>query len=47
MKYYERKKEELREAFHILDKNNDGIVDEQEVFEYLVNDNKMPDLEAE
>jgi Ca2+-binding EF-hand superfamily protein len=38
-KYYENKKEELRKIFAVLDKNHDGTIDEQEVFEYLVNNN--------
>ena len=38
-KFFERKKRDLREVFNRLDINGDGIVDPEEIMNYLINEN--------
>jgi len=41
------KKRNLKEVFLRLDMNGDGNIDPEEIMRYLIDENNMPDEEAE
>ena len=46
-KFYEQKKRDLRSVFMQLDRNGDGNIQAEEIMQYLIDDNQLPEEEAD
>lgn len=45
-KFYEQKKRDLRAVFMVLDRDNSGTIETEEIMRYLIEQNQLSDEEA-